>query len=302
MNPSTAPSLFRRIAVVENPVRPLEQDLRDFVVETCRARGVVVDWLESLDSKAPGSADRLAAADLSDIAWDLILACGGDGTVIQTANRARKSGVPVLGLNKGTLGFLATLSTANARHWFPLVLDGAIQREERMAVNVRIYRGEEILAEGWALNDINIKASEANMITLRASIHQTEISTYRSDGLIVATPTGSTAYNLSAGGPLVSPQSKVLTFTPICPHTMVNRSIVVDSDQVISFALENAWEEAHVWADGIKLFTIQHGMRVDVYRSPRSGSLAFVPGTNYFSIMRDVLCWNRNVIPPPSHG
>ncbi|HIG29070.1 MAG TPA: NAD(+)/NADH kinase [Verrucomicrobiales bacterium] len=287
--------MIRKIIAIHNPARQLPTGLKEIVESTCISNSIEFEWRHTFDSSRPDILERLN--DLNETNADLIIACGGDGTVLQTAHRARRSKVPILGINTGNLGFLTCLSPMDLNENLPRVLQGEFRVEERTAIDVSVYKDNQVIAHGWALNEVLIERRTNRILHLATSVGEMALTEYQADGLIMATPTGSTAYNLSAGGPLISPEAKVLTLTPICPHTLTNCSLVMDAEQRLSFRLNRTHDQAVARVDGMELCLLSYGMEVITHRAPNSVPLAFLKGTNYFAQVRDTLGWNKNTIP-----
>lgn len=224
---------------------------------------------------------------------DLIIALGGDGTVIQAFHRNNNNS-PILGINSGNLGFLTAFHPSNIKSIVP-ILKGKYLSQTRHGIEISIYKDSKLLKQVHALNELHIERVSRSMIHLYAFAEETFLSEYESDGLIVATPTGSTAYNLSAGGPVISPESKVLVLSAICPHTITNRSLVFDSEQSLHFRLSKK-EKATICADNIPIMEIDQTHTVKVSRNSKELNLLFPENYNYYNTLRDYLGWNRNNI------
>jgi len=248
--------------------------------------GVKQVWTEALP---PGRNLFRKLTDLRSTTADLIIACGGDGTLLQTAHRARGSGVPILGINIGYLGFITSVRSGQVKSAMRRILDADYVISHRAALDLTVKgRGKAIA--GWALNDTVIaRGANPHLISVAASIGTRPLTKYRCDGLIVATPTGSTAYSLAAGGPIVSPECNVLTVTPICPHSLTNRSVVVNSNEPIELRLTAGSGEVQV--DGMDLGAVAEGTVVGIQVSKDSVPVAFLPEINHYDILGEKLGW-----------
>jgi NAD+ kinase len=214
---------------------------------------------------------------------------GGDGTLLGIAEECAKQSVPVIGINRGGLGFLTTFSGEEAVRLFPEVLKGNYCITERSMVQATASNGET----ASALNDAVIKEIQSGAIlNLNVCNEAGAITDYLCDGIIFTTPTGSTAYNLSAGGPLVAPDAKVLTMTPICPHTLSNRSIIFDSKERLSVKDATRTKTLQVILDGAAMLTIKPEESIVLELSPLKLSLIHQLEFNHFEVVRTKLKWS----------
>jgi NAD+ kinase len=225
---------------------------------------------------------------------DLAIVVGGDGTLLNAARSLAEPGVAVLGVNLGRLGFLVDVSPEEMTQQLDSILAGDYLEERRTLLHASMYRGEQLLSENTALNDAIVhKRDIARMIELDTWIDGHFLNTNRSDGLIVATPTGSTAYALSGGGPILTPRLNAIALVPICPHTLSNRPIVIDDDAVIEIVLHEGTLEATVSCDGQISQPLQAGDRVRVRKHDHTLRLLHPPGHEYFSVLRKKLRWSE---------
>ena len=225
---------------------------------------------------------------------DLLLVLGGDGTMIATARMLGDSEVPVLGVNFGSLGYLAEFRIEEMFPAIEAILDGDFRLDPRVMLSVEHFRGDERLTHSRVLNDVVInKTALARIIELEAYFNGKFVNSFRADGLIVSTPTGSTAYNLSAGGPVVYPSMNAIVMTPICPFTLSNRPIVVPDDGQIELRLKTEKEEVAVTLDGQIGFPFKVGDRVLIHKSKTAFNVVQPANRNYFDVLRDKLRWGR---------
>ncbi len=235
----------------------------------------------------PGEAREALAA-----AVDLIVVLGGDGTLLSVSRSAGSRPVPILGVNLGTLGFLTEITLDELFAAMERVLAGEVRIEPRMRLDVQALRGGESLGRFLALNDAVISgAALARMIDLETSAGGEAVTTYHADGLIVATPTGSTAYSLSAGGPILLPEVQAIVLTPICPHTLTQRPIVLPWSSEIEIVVRSRGEGVRLTADGQEGLGLREGDVVKVTRSAHSLLLVASPVRNRFEILREKLRW-----------
>lgn len=224
----------------------------------------------------------------------LVVVLGGDGTLLHAAKRVADAGVPILGVNLGNLGFLTSFSRGEARAALGQALDGQLTVERRMRLRVHLtFRdGDELVR--YACNDAVIsQGGVARLLEFEAALDGQEISTYRADGLIIGTPTGSTAYNLAAGGPIMSPEVQGMVLTPICSHTLTNRPLVVPADSRLTLRLGEAARNVILTVDGQGAAEIAFGDVIEVHAANRPLLLYRPTGTSYFDILRAKLHWGE---------
>lgn len=225
---------------------------------------------------------------------DLILVLGGDGTMIATARMMGDYEVPVLGVNYGGLGYLAEFRIEELFSALEAILDSNYRLDKRVMLAVELMRGDEQVITNRVLNDVVInKSALARIIEIEAYLNQQFVNSFRADGLIISTPTGSTAYNLSAGGPVIFPSMNAVVITPICPFTLSNRPIVVPDDAVIELHLRTDNEEVALTLDGQVGFPLKVEDRVLIRKSKATFNLVQPMNRNYFDVLRDKLRWGR---------
>jgi NAD+ kinase len=184
-------------------------------------------------------------------AVEMVVVLGGDGTLLTAARALQKRQVPILGVNLGGLGFLTEITLAELYPMLEAILRGEYKTDERLFLEARVWRKEKVVDTFQVLNDVVInKGALARIIELKTSVDQEYLTTFRADGLIISTPTGSTGYSLSAGGPIVYPSLQSIIITPICPHTMTNRPIIVPKEATITVTLCSADQEVFLTLDG----------------------------------------------------
>jgi len=225
---------------------------------------------------------------------DLMLVLGGDGTMISTARMVGDAEVPVLGVNYGGLGYLAEFRIEELYSALESILAGHYRIEKRVMLAVELLRGDEPVTRNRILNDVVInKSALARIIEIDAYLNQQFVNSFRADGLIVSTPTGSTAYNLSAGGPVIYPSMNAVVITPICPFTLSNRPIVVPDESVIELRLKTRNEEVALTLDGQVGLPLQAEDVVVIRKSKTTFNLVQPMSRNYFDVLRDKLRWGR---------
>ena len=225
---------------------------------------------------------------------DLILVLGGDGTMIATARMIEDLEVPVLGINYGGLGYLTEFRIEELYSALGSILDGNYRLDKRVMLRTLHQRGDEVVNRNRVLNDVVInKSALARIIEIDVYLNDQFVNSFRADGLIVSTPTGSTAYNLSAGGPVIFPSMNAIVITPICPFTLSNRPIVVPDDAVIELLLKTDQEDVALTLDGQVGFPLKIGDRVVIQKSRTTFNLIQPSNRNYFDVLRDKLRWGR---------
>ncbi len=224
---------------------------------------------------------------------DIAAVLGGDGTMMHAVSRFGKFDKPVAGINIGTLGFLTTCTDADIDRFADAVSNGRFSTSPRMLLEAMVIRTDGSTLRYHALNEVTMARGETGrLVTLKATVNGEWLNRYRADGLIVATPTGSTAYSLSAGGPLIAPQSSVMVITPICPHSLSQRSLVLSDDVAIEISPERAEDGPMLFTvDGRDTTRIDPGDRVLVKKSDRCFHLLRLEGTSFYEALRQKLGW-----------
>jgi len=228
---------------------------------------------------------------------DLAIVVGGDGTILNIARLLADDGIPLIGVNQGRLGFLTDIATENMTEALDRILDGDYQEEQRLLLYAEVMRRGKIVQTGKALNDVILTKGElARLIEFETYVDGEFVYSARADGVIVATPTGSTAYAMSAGGPILHPTLPAIVLAPICPHSLTTRPIVVSSDSVIQIvATSIAGRHAHLTFDGQVHFTIEEQDHIFVRRADQPVRLIHPSGRSHYDVMRAKLHWGRKV-------
>lgn len=224
---------------------------------------------------------------------DFAISLGGDGTFLRAASRVGAKGIPVLGVNMGRLGFLSDVLPLEVEKALDEIFDGQYKLEEHTVIKVEA-EGEPIEGNPYALNDIALlKRVDASMITIRCSVNGEYLVTYQADGLIVSTPTGSTAYNLSNGGPIIVPSADILCLTPVAPHSLNIRPIVINDDCVVELEVESRSHNFLAAIDG-RSEKLREGTKVIIRRAPFKIKIVKQRSSHYFSTLRDKLMWGAD--------
>jgi NAD+ kinase len=284
---------FRNIGIISRPRRSNLSEVAPPLLSWLESRGIHVvydqETASSLAEPSEGrSREQVAAAS------DLLLVLGGDGTLLAAARVAAPRGIPILPINMGSLGFLTSFMLGELYPALEDILAGRLTISERVMLHAELQRGDRILDKQTVLNEVVInKGALARMIELELSIDRDFVCRYRADGLIVASPTGSTAYSLSAGGPIVHPSVESFIITPICPHTLSDRPVVVGDNSIIEVKLSAGTESVFLTLDGQKGIPLQATDRVRISRAQQLLKLIQTPNKSYFEILRNKLKWGE---------
>ena len=278
-----------RIAVVAHPFKPDAPLAIQRVRDSFRRYGMEV-VLEPESAKLVGEAGTRDYADGAD----LVISLGGDGTLLETLHRLGPLETPVAGVNIGTLGFLTACTDEDVDLLSDALAKGETQIVQRSMLAVSMVEEGGEAQEFLALNEVALMRGETGrLISLEARVDGELLNRYRADGLIVATPTGSTAYSLAAGGPLIGPNSGVFVLTPICPHSMSNRSLVVGESSVIELSPYGAEREPILFSvDGRDILRIEKDSMVRVKRHEQPLNLVRLPGHSFYETLRQKLHWH----------
>jgi len=263
------------VVIVTKPKQPDVAQVASRIVDWFSAKGIRA----SLDPKSAPQAD-------------LCVVVGGDGTLLAAARLMAEHQAPILAINHGGLGFLTEVTLDELYPALEHVLAGRFVIHDRMMMKASVRRGSAEVAIYHALNDVVInKGTLARIIELEASVDGHYVTRFRSDGLILATPTGSTAYNLSAGGPIIFPNMNAIVMTPICSHTLTNRPIVLPPEVYIEITLRSTIDEVYVTVDGQVGLKLELDDHLTIEKSDRVVQLIAPPGKDYFDVLRGKLKW-----------
>jgi len=282
---------MRKIGIVANTSKPNWLSTARSIVEFLAGRGVeaIVEPQAAAAALFP-EGTKPPEGRLTDS--DMVLSLGGDGTFLNAVRIVGERDVPIAGVNLGGLGFLAEFSAHDFLPSLDRILSGDYRLQERMTLQARLVRQGETIRKDRALNDVVISTTGVSRLAiLKTHIDDEYLTTYEANGLIVATPTGSTAYSLSAGGPIVDPALEALVLTPICPHALSNRPIMIPPHRTIGIVPVVIPEGAMVTVDGQTAVELLCGDVVAVSRSDRNVKLVTIDEASYFEILRSKLGW-----------
>ncbi len=281
---------MKTIGILTKPKFPdIKHALQDLVTWLReRDKEVVLDGKTAALIGEPSTYRKTHLASLSD----LVLVLGGDGTMLNAARLVEERAVPILGVNMGGLGFLTEVTLEHLYASLDKVFAGDYFLEERLMLKAQIDRHGEHVAHSSVLNDVVVsKGTLARMIEIQISIDGQFVTSLRGDGLIVSTPTGSTAYSLSAGGPLVNPSVQAFILTPISPHTLTHRPLVVESTVSLGVTLASQEDGAMATFDGQVGVSLSHGDTVAIRASDHRAKLIRFPDYTYYEVLRKKLKW-----------
>ncbi|HIA32159.1 MAG TPA: NAD(+) kinase [Nitrospinaceae bacterium] len=289
-NKTTDGEKAKKIGVFCKPKAPSATDIL----------GRLIPWLRKqnyhifLDTGTAAIINETSSYEKREISQqaDLLIVLGGDGTLLSVAQAAHPYNIPILAVNLGSLGFLAEISIDELYPTLENILAGKFEIENRMLLNACIWRNGEKVEDHNVLNDVVInKGAVARVINLQVLVNGQYMTSYRADGLIIATPTGSTAYSLSAGGPIIHPSMHTLVLSPICPFTLTNRSILIPDQSIIQVKLAAEYDDVRVTLDGQEGYDMRAGDILKIKKTKTSLQLIRGPNKNYYQILRDKLHW-----------
>lgn len=260
--------------------------------EVCRwlsKQGVEVFVEKAIGDKVK-CATALEAEDIPGKV-DAIIVLGGDGTMLHVVRLLKGNSVPILGVNQGGLGFLTAINVDEIYTLLERMLKGDYKTAERMMLSVDVIRKGKVVSHHRVLNDAVIKATGARLAMLKTSINKEYVTTYRADGLIVATPTGSTAYSLSAAGPILYPTIHSITVSPICPFNLTNRPVVIPDWMNVEVTIPGKQTGIILTLDGQSDIELEEDDQVEIKRDKKSVFLVKFEGKSYFEILRERLMW-----------
>lgn len=259
----------------------------------------MVEWFESNGNNVLLMEQTAISINRQDIGYakidlykksDILFVIGGDGTLLRVAREVAAIGIPILGINMGHLGFIAEVEVKDIFSSLRKVLDNDYKIEERMMIEASIYRQSSIVKKFYALNDICFtKGALSRIIKLDTYVNDEYVNTYNADGLLISTPTGSTAYSLSAGGPIVCPNVNVMIITPICSHSLSSRAIIVSKNDVICVDAFDNDDSVYLTADGQEGYRLWQGDKVYIKRSSFTAKFIKVSNLSFYDVLRTKL-------------
>jgi NAD+ kinase len=283
--------LPQRIGIITKPNEPRAAELAARIAEWAAAHEINLFVNDRVKDLPPGTFSA-SARDIADNC-EVLVALGGDGTMIATARLVSGRGTPVLGVNLGTLGYLTEFAVEDVIPALEAVVRGEYEVDHRMMLDWRVMRDGDQVGAGTALNDVVVnKSALARIIDIDCTVGNYYVTTYRADGLIIATPTGSTAYNLSAGGPIIAPGVEAVAIAPICPHTLTNRPLVLPHQAEIRLRINTREQEVMLTSDGQTGMPLMSDDRVEIRKSAKTFNTISAKDRDYFDILRNKLKWS----------
>ena len=284
---------IQRVAILGRHDNSHVADLMSSLARHLTKAGISV--LAAEEMRLDLEVERVGEAELATRA-DLMIAIGGDGTMLYAGNLARRSTIPLLGINRGRLGFLADVSPDEMLASVDHILNGEYSCESRLLLTAALSRTDGESVTATAFNDVVLQRRETGrMLDIVASIDGQYVNTHSGDGLIVATPTGSTAYALSCGGPIIEPGLDAVVVVPICPHTLTDRPIVIPASKTVDIrVLERENTKAEVTIDGYSIGGIEPDDTLTITAADSRVRLIHPPGHDFFGILRSKLFWGRD--------
>ncbi len=286
--------MFKKIVLITNSYNKLISDTLNTVIAVLKQRKIEVFLDKYCAELVPGTEHtRFNPDTFGNGSYDLAIAIGGDGTMLKAAHMFANHDIPLLGINRGRLGFLADIPANSVEPMLGKILDGDYVEDLRFQLHCQIHRDHKLLFERDAFNDVILqKGNIGKLIEFETYVNGTYVHNQRGDGMIVATPTGSTAYALSGGGPIIHPSLDALVLVPICPHTLSNRPIVLAGDSRVEiFMKESKIERGSLTCDGEIICELSEGDRVTVYKKDRKIRLIHPSSYDHFSVLRAKLAW-----------
>ncbi len=225
---------------------------------------------------------------------NFLISLGGDGTLLDAVTYVRNSGIPILGINIGRLGFLSNVDVINIRSAICSVFEGNFSISKRTLLKIVSISDADLPEKSFALNDITVSKKESNsMIVVHTTVNKTHLNSYWADGLIIATPTGSTAYSLSCSGPIITPDSRSFVITPIAPHNLSVRPVVIPDDSIIELHVEGRQKYFHLTLDS-RTISVKTNSIIQICKETFEINLITLSGDDFFQIIRDKLHWGSD--------
>lgn len=286
--------VMRKVGIVPNRFKPQALEEVKRLIPWLQVRGREPLLVEDVAFLGEGKVPSYSKEELAKRA-DLILAFGGDGTILSLTRWMKDSKAPIMGVNVGGLGFLTEVTLEELYQTLEEVLEGDFKSIERMVLCCKVNGHKEFeKKEFYALNDVVLyKEALARILSLETFVDSVPLTTYTCDGLIIATPTGSTAHSLSAGGPILYPDLEAIVICPICPHTLSNRPLVLSSELTLGISLDPKHESVGLNIDGQMGLSLGPEDKVLIRKAPFSVKLIHPSGKNYFEILRTKLNWGK---------
>lgn len=273
-----------RVLIVANMNKPQAEPLILEISEYLEDQGINIEVFRLHGRVSPPKFEEI----------DLVFSLGGDGTVLFCSRILQTTGIPILAVNLGTFGFITEVSVGEWKETFESFRDGRTGLSHRLMIRATVTRNGESIFLNRCLNDLAVKANGvSNIVNLKLHLNETRLGTFRADGIIIATPTGSTAYSLAAGGPILDSEMDAMIVTPICPFTLSNRPIVVSGEDIIHIeVLPNQRTDLNLSLDGQEMLPLEEGDIITVERSRGRALLLLSDKRNFYEVIRAKLNWS----------
>ena len=275
---------MKHFLIYTNQHKDLNGELTEKIVNYLENKGQKATRMTGEDGAIPSEEDIPTEAYC-------MLVLGGDGTMLQAARDTKRCRIPLIGVNLGTLGYMTEIEPGCLESALDKLIEGSFQIESRMMLNGHVDHNEDEIKEDWALNDIVISRSGSlQIIKLKVYVNGQFLKEYSADGVIVTTPTGSTGYNLSAGGPIVDPKAQLIMLTPICPHTLNARSIILSPEDIIEIEISAGREgrqeqQVEVSFDGTNVISVGVGDRVKIGKSEKTTEIIKISEVSFLEVL-----------------
>src|SRR5213595_2791516 len=281
----------KTIGIIAHPRKPGVGDLVNAIAQEF-SRFSITAVLEKETARIAGKKLGYSLAELGAAA-DLLVVAGGDGSILRVVGQLGENIKPVFGINVGSLGFLTCANSSSYREAVECIAKDRINFSQRALLEARVKLGDKQTNKMIALNDAVLSRGElSRLVLLCTRVNGEPLTEFNADGLIVATPTGSTAYSLSAGGPILDPESGVFVITPICPHVLTNRSIIVAQGLIIEIEASDPDYPVYLTLDGRRPIHVERGSIVSIRKAKKRLPLASLPDASFFSVVRQKLKWS----------
>lgn len=282
---------MKRIGVLANTTKPNAAKVLAVIAERCAAYGMTLVVCDETAELLP-DAERVPEERLSR-SIDLLIALGGDGTMLHAVRVLQHADIPVAGVNLGSLGFMTSVTQEEAGRVIDVVAEGSFRLSSRTLADCRVTGNGRTSQPATALNDLVVGwGASPRVITLQVAIDGTEVTSYVCDGLIVSTPTGSTGHNLSAGGPILHPETPAFVVNVICPHTLSTRPLVIPDHSVLTVEVVSASKDLILSIDGQEQDRVRQGDCLEIRKHESRVRFLHLPDYNYFSVLRQKLGWS----------
>lgn len=285
--------LMRRVSIIAKPQKEELNQILPELLDWLRAHGYESS-MDEVGGAYTQQAHIVPRDELPNENPELVIVLGGDGTLLSAARVFAKTGVPILSVNLGSLGFLTEVRLGELYHHLEGWSKACCGLEERAMLHCELYRGGELISENEALNDVVVsKGAIARMGDFRVSLGQQMVAEFRADGVIISTPTGSTAYSLAANGPILAPDVDALIVTPVCPHLLTLRPLVVQGDSDLKLSVAGVADQAYLTVDGQEAIALQVGDELHCRKSQHRVRLVRMGSAGFFDVLRSKLKWGE---------